>query len=398
MDLVTFSALFPNAAQPRHGLFVEARLRELRRHAPVRARVVAPVPWFPFASERFGHYGRLARVPARERRDGVDVAHPRYPLVPKVGMHIAPRAMAWGSRRAVAAAIAAAEASPVLDAHYFYPDGVAAAHLAERFGLPLVITARGSDINLLADFPRVRRRMLWAASRAQRLVAVSAALAARMGEIGMPEARIRVLRNGVDLDTFRVTDRRAAKAATGIDGPLVLSVGNLIELKGHHLVIEALARFPDASLVVAGEGPKLSELQALATRIGVARRVHFVGSVPQTALVEYYNAADMLVLASSREGMANVLLEALACGTPALATAVGGNPEVVAAPEAGRLLAARTAEAIADGMAALWREPIERAATRRYAETFSWRETARELYVQLGEAQAEYGASPSLTS
>lgn len=390
MELITFSTLFPNAAQTRHGLFVEGRLRELRSRYDVQASVVAPVPWFPLRHPVFGRYAQFARVPRRETRDGLTVWHPRYVLPPKLGMHIAPRALARGARRVVGQCVRSARA-PILDAHYFYPDGVAAAHLANRFDLPLVITARGSDINLLPQNVAVRRRMLWAADRACALVAVSHALARRMVAIGMDESKIHVLRNGVALDIFELRDRGVEREALGLKGPLLLSVGNLLPLKGHDLVIDALSAHPQATLVIAGDGPQLAALRARALESGVQHRVHFVGSVPQSRLVRYYNAADMLILASSREGMANVLLEALACGTPAVVTPVGGNPEVISSPAAGIVLSERSAAAIAQGVSALLNAPPSREQTRAYAESFAWADVARGLYGLFDDVRRERG-------
>ncbi len=393
MDLITFSTLFPNAAQPAHGLFVEARLRELRRRHHVSASVVAPVPWFPLRGERFGIYGRFASAPRFERRDGVDVHHPRYPLIPKVGMNLAPRGLALGASRCVASLVAKSAVTPTLDAHYFYPDGVAAAMLAGRHRLPLVISARGSDINLIAQFPAARRKILWAAGQADALVAVSSALADRMAELGMDERKIHVIRNGVDLDRFAPRDRDAERARLDLRGPVWLSVGNLVPLKGHELVIEALAGFPGATLIIAGEGPLDGVLRARAAALGLTENVRFVGSVKQNDLVGFYNAADVLVLASSREGMANVLLESLACATPVVATPVGGNPEVVADPAAGRLTGERSAAAIAAGVRELLADPPARAATRAWAEAFSWSESAARLHALL----ADIGASIEAT-
>lgn len=393
LDLVTFSTLYPNSAQPGHGLFVEARLKHLRAHHAVSASVIAPVPWFPLRHPMFGQYAQFARAPRVEQRNDIDVWHPRYPVVPKIGMHMAPHSLALGARASLARVLRDRSTTPVLDAHYFYPDGVAAAHLANRFGLPLVITARGSDVNRLPDFPAVRRRILWAAQRAQRVIAVSQALAARMRQLGMPAEKIRVLRNGVDLEMFHVQDRHAAREALGLDGPTVLSVGNLLELKGHHLVIEALARHPRATLIIAGSGPLSGQLKAQVQSLGLTSRVRFVGSVQQSELVRYYNAADMLVLASSREGMANVLLETLACGTPAVATGVGGNAEVISGPQAGLIVARRHVDDLADAMGQIWHAPPQRAATRRYAETFAWRDVADGLHTQLCEARDEYAGT-----
>jgi glycosyltransferase involved in cell wall biosynthesis len=130
-------------------------------------------------------------------------------------------------------------------------------------------------------------------------------------------------------------------------------------------------------LVVIGDGPERGALGALVRESGLGDRVRFVGAVAQEELRNYYGAADALVLASSREGWANVLLESMACGTPGVASRAGGSAEVVAAPEAGVLMTERSAEAVAEGVQSLFARYPDRAATRRYAERFSWDETTR---------------------
>jgi glycosyltransferase involved in cell wall biosynthesis len=143
------------------------------------------------------------------------------------------------------------------------------------------------------------------------------------------------------------------------------------------LVIEALQRMPDVLLLIAGRGPERDKLEALARRLGVAERVRFLGAVPQMELKKVFNAADLMVLASSREGWANVLLESMACGTPVVASNVGGSPEVVAAPEAGLLMSDYSSDGVADAVLRLRERNPDRAAARRYAEQFSWDFTTR---------------------
>jgi teichuronic acid biosynthesis glycosyltransferase TuaC len=199
---------------------------------------------------------------------------------------------------------------------------------------------------------------------------------------------VRVLRNGVDLDRFRPGDRVAARERFGCHRRTLASVGLLVERKGHHLVIESLKSLPDTDLLIVGEGPQRESLQELAKSQGVADRVRFLGLVEHSQLDQVYNAADALVLASSREGWANVLLEAMACGTPVVATAVWGTPEVVARPEAGVLVMERSAAGVADGVARLFAELPDRGNTRRYAENFSWQATTAgqiELFHQILE-------------
>jgi teichuronic acid biosynthesis glycosyltransferase TuaC len=374
MKILTFTTLFPNSEQQDHGIFVENRLVHLLASRQVTAEIVAPVPWFPLAGRIFGRFGGLARVPRQEQRHGLSIRHPRYLAIPKLGMHLAPLLLYLGARRAAKRLLADGYAFDLIDAHYFYPDGVAAVLLGCELGKPVVITARGTDINLIAEFPLPRRMILWAARRGAAVITVCEALRARLIELGADGAHIHTLRNGVDLVRFQPGDRDAARRSYGVDGaaPVLLSVGHLIERKGHHLVIEALTHLPAARLLIAGDGPERPTLERLATRLGVADRVRFLGRIAHDALAEVYGAADVLVLASSREGWANVLLEAMACGTPVAATKVWGTPEVVADPAAGLLVEPRTADAFASAIARLLAAPPPRSATRRYAERFSW--------------------------
>ena len=377
LRLLVLSSLYPNAAMPTFGVFVENRLRRVLATEAATAHVVASVPWFPIRHPRFGDYARWARVPERETRFAIPVTHPRYLTIPKVGMRLQPAFMHRALRRHVAALHRQGLGFDLVDAHYFYPDGVAAARLARELDLPLVITARGTDLNLIPTFAGPRRMIVDAAKQARAIVTVCAALKDVLLELGIPDRKVHVLRNGVDLELFAPGERATARRRLDANGPLLLSVGALIERKGHHLVIEALASLPEARLAIAGDGPEDGALRALAHRLGVADRVRFLGNVPHEELPRIYGAADVLVLASSREGWANVLLEAMACGTPVVATDIWGTPEVVTSPVAGRLVARRDAAAIADGVRDLLADPPDRAATRRYAEAFSWEETVR---------------------
>ena len=375
--ILTFTTLFPNALCPGHGIFVETRLRQLLQSGRVQARVVAPVPWFPSENSRYGRYAAFARVPQEEERYGITILHPRYPLLPKMGMTLAPLVLAQAVKPVLKRMIRDGYEFDLLDAHYFYPDGVAAAILGRSLNKPVVITARGSDLNLLAQYRLPRRMIQWAARHAAGMITVSAALKEVLVDLGAASERIEVLRNGVDLQLFHPIARAERRAGLGLKGRTLLSVGNLIPLKGHDLAIRALTLLPGIELLIAGDGPEEENLRALAAQTGVAQRVRFLGSLPQLQLRDYYGAADALVLASSREGWANVLLESMACGTPVVATSVGGTPEVVAAPQAGVLMAERTPEALVRAVQSLFAHYPDNAATRRYAERFNWDDTTR---------------------
>jgi glycosyltransferase involved in cell wall biosynthesis len=359
---------------PHHGIFVENRLRNLLASGEVASVVVAPVPWFPFSHEAFGRYASFARVPREEQRHGLAVLHPRYPMIPQVGMSSAPFLMYAALRNVIAEILKARFPFDLIDAHYFYPDGVAAVMLGRGLGKPVVVTARGTDVNLLPEYRVARRLVRWAAARAAGVATVSLALRERLIDLGVPGSRVQVLRNGVDLKLFAPQDRAVARRELGLnaDGPIVLSVGSLIPVKAVDLVVRAVSALAKATLVIVGDGPKRPALQRLARDLSLEQRVRFLGSMAPARLASAYNAADVLVLASVREGFPNVLLEALACGTPVVATAVGGMPEIVREPAAGRLVQERTPEAIAAALRAVLADPPARAAVRAYAERFAW--------------------------
>lgn len=377
--ILTLTGLFPSAARPRHGIFVEERLRQLVATGEVTAGVLAPVPWFPFTSPRFGEYADLARTPHRERRIGLEVQYPRYLTIPKVGMSVAPFLLALALLPRVRRYRREHPDLALIDSHFLYPDGVAACLVGRWLGIPVLMTARGSDVNLYPAHTVPRALIRWAIRQSARVITVSESLRNALLELGADPAKVVTLRNGVDLKRFRPVDRDAVRNRLGLSGPTVLSVGNLFELKGHHLVVEALAGLPGVTALIAGEGPMRAALAELTTRHGVANRVRLLGNVPQDELVDYYNAADMLVLASSREGMPNVVLESLACGTPVIATAVGGIPELIDTEDMGCLLTERSPGAIAEAIRRFQASPPDRTRVAAQADRFGWTPTIDRL-------------------
>jgi teichuronic acid biosynthesis glycosyltransferase TuaC len=386
-----FSTLYPSSVRPSHGIFVETRLRELLGSGEVETQVVAPVPWFPSTASRFGDWAKMASTPRFETHNGIPVHHPRYALPPKVGMNIAPWTLAWGARATVARLIRDGFDFDLIDAHYYYPDGVAAAMLAKWFNKPFVVTARGTDLNLIPEHVWPRRLIRQTADAAAASIGVCSALMDVLKDIGADPAKLHVLRNGVDLQRFVPEDRQASRAQLGLhtEGRLLVSVGHLIERKGHDIAIAALPLLPpDVRLAIVGDGIEHDRLRTQAQQLGVAERVHFAGSRPQTELKWWYSAADALVLCSSREGWANVLLEAMACGTPVIASNIWGTPEVVAGAAAGVLMDERTAAGLARGFTQLFASVPEGKDVRRYAEAFSWQATTAgqlELFHQILE-------------
>lgn len=387
--ILVFSTLYPNAAQPNHGVFVENRLRHTLALGGLDAAVLAPVPYFPFSHSVFGRYAAFAAVPKRETRHGLEIRHPRYAIVPRIDGGLTP----WLLYRAALPIARCMQAEggrfDVIDAHYFYPDGVAAAALGRALDIPVVITGRGTDLTLIPQSAGPRARILGAANEASAMVTVCEDLMHRLTALGADPNRTLVLRNGVDLELFSPGDRNAARSALGLTHFTLLSVGALIPRKGHDLIIRALAACPDCHLLIAGSGPLRAELERLAASQGVVERVRFLGDVPHKRLPEFYRAADVMVLASSREGWANVLLEAMACGTPVVATDVNGTAEALRSDVAGRLMPQRTSESLVETLNLLRRNMPRREDTRRYAEQFGWQIIARAnkaLLVAVAEA------------
>jgi len=378
LRLLTFSTLYPNAAQPNHGVFVENRLRHLVASGTATSTVVAPVPWFPSRHARFGGWARYAAAPAEELRHELRVLHPRYAALPRLGMYTAPWALLQAGRAALARLRAEGVRFDAIDAHYLYPDGVAAVWLAREEGLPVVITARGSDTSLMPSFALPRRLIGAALREADALIAVSAGLAEGLIALGAASEKVSVLRNGVDLAAFAPpADRVALRAELGLSGSVILSVGHLIERKGHHHAIAALTDLPGANLLIAGEGPERQALAALADRLGVAARVRLLGARPHGELARLYGAADVLVLASTREGWANVMLEAMACGTPVVAGPAWGSREAISTADAGLVLDEVGPGPIAAALRRLLADPPARSATYAHAKRFSWDQTTR---------------------
>ena len=384
--ILLFSTLYPSSVRPGHGIFVETRLRELLRGGGVEARVMAPVPWFPSSHPRFGSYAEMAATPTRETWNGIDVLHPRYPLLPKIGMTLAPALLAAACVTPMRRVIEGGFDFDVIDAHYYYPDGVAAAWLGRHLGKPVTITARGSDLNLIGRHPLPRRMMNWAARQSAASIGVCNALVDVLRDWGVEGQRLHVMRNGVDLDRFTPRPRDELRRQLDVQGsPVLLSVGHLVELKGHDLAIDTLALLkrthPQACLVIVGQGPERARLEARAAAAGLAASTRFTGALPQEELARWYGASDVLVLASSREGWANVLLEAMACGTPVVATRTGGTPEVVASPDAGLLVDERSANALHTAVLRLLAAAPTRQRVRAYAEGFTWQATSTQQRV-----------------
>ena len=376
LRVLTLATLYPDASRPNFGVFVERQTRGLAALPDTEVTVVAPIGLPPWPLGKLRHRA-LAALPRGETWHGLTVHRPRFLALPATqGRWQAPLLA-----RALRPLLDRLRFD-VIDASFFFPDGPAAVALRRRYGVPVSIKARGADIHHWGRAAATAAQVRAAGQGADGLLAVSAAMKADMVALGFPAERIAVHRTGIDHDRFRPADRAAAKAALGLAGPAVLSLGALIPRKGHGIVLDAVAALPGVTLLIAGDGPERAALAAQATGLGIADRVRLLGSLPHAELPRLLAAADVMALASASEGLANAWVEALACGTPIVVPDAGGAREVVTTPAAGRIVA-REASDFAAAIAELLDHPPAQADVAAAAAPFSWERNAVELRAHL---------------
>lgn len=380
LRVLTLSTLFPDATRPTFGPFVERQTLGLAAHPDVELRVMAPVGIPPLG--RFHpRYAGLAQLPDVETWKGLAVYRTPFGHIPGVGGGWDARALARALRRPLKG-IRGQFPFDVIDAQFFWPDGPAAVALGRELGVPVSIKARGADIHYWGSNPATAAQVIAAGQAADGMLAVSAAMKTDMVALGMPEDRIAVHYTGIDRQMFAVRDRSAAKAALAIRGPLIVSVGALIERKGQGSVIDALPALSDATLVLIGRGEDEAALKAKTVALGVADRVRFMGSLPPAVVADWLAAADVMALPSASEGLANAWVEALASGTPVVTCDVGGARELFDRPEAGKLVE-RHAGQIASAIGAILAAPPSRAAVAATVDRFSWETNTAALHAHL---------------
>ena len=381
LRILSISTLFPSPARPSFGLFVASQMRAVVALGMVDLVMINPIGIPPWPLSRRQPYATYDTAPAQSDVTGIPVHHPRFTLIPRLGADSNPRRIIraiWPLVRR----LHAQQPFDLVDAQFFFPDGPVAAEIARRLGLPHTIKARGSDILLWSTSPAALPQILKAGRSAAALLTVSQALGRDMAALGLPESRIITHYTGLDHSRFRLRPRAEARAALPFalppEAPLLVTPGSLIAIKGQELAIQALTHLPSAHLALAGAGPDEAALRALTARLGLTHRVHFLGQVNHDTLPILMAAAQAIVLPSEREGLANVWVEALACGAPLVIPPIGGAAEILTAPTAGRI-AARDPQAIAQAVqdvlaAAL---PPEHVAT--HAAGYTWENNARNL-------------------
>ena len=379
MRILTFASLFPNKMNPDFGIFILQRTSHLARRDGNAVEVVAPVPYAPKFLEGTAR-GSFVLIPTTEVIDNLQVHHPRYLLAPTVSMPLHGLLMYAGCLRHVKR-LHQEHHFDCIDAHYVFPDGLAAVLIGESLGIPVVVSARGTDIHTFQDFTMVRPQIRWALKHAAGVIAVSDSLARIMLDIEPCLKDIQTIGNGVDSGRFFPEGRQVAREKLGLDpqDKIIVSVAALKHVKGPDLLVRASAllkkSFAHCKVLFVGAGPELGNLRRLAEQLDCADICQFVGSVPNEHLKTYFSAADASCLASRKEGWPNVILESLACGTPVVATGVGEAPRLLANPELGIIVDPRL-EAIHAGLSRALRQPWNRATLSAYAQGHTWENVA----------------------
>lgn len=376
MRILAVTNLYPNSHQPNRAPFNRQQLRALAAEHAVE--VIAPIGWTSELSAR-RNGGRRTALDRLRICDGMRVHHPRYLFTPKMLRGWYGRFFLRSVRPCFAEAVASFRPDVVL-ACWAYPDGWAAVRLAREAGLPVAIKVHGSDVLGLREQQMKRSHTADALGAADAVIAVSRHLADEAILLGADTRRTHVVYNGIDTNLFRPGCRDEARRRLGIgrEERIVLFVGNLVQVKGLDVLIAACRRLTRAGTrfrcYVIGEGPLRSRLESSIARHDLVGCVSLLGARRLEQLPDWYRSADLLVLPSRSEGVPNVLLEANACGTPYIASRVGGIPEI---SDEAQLFPAGDDAALADQIAASLDapHPIE----RRGVQPRSWSDSAGAL-------------------
>ncbi len=383
MKVLIFTSLFPNHLQPNSAVFIKQRMSHFAKLKNCEIKVVAPVPYcpqWPF----LGKYYLYSQIKPTEVMEGIEIYHPRYIVIPKISMIFHAFSMFFATVLLVKK-IKKDFDFDLIDGHYIYPDGLAAVLSGKLFDVPVVLSARGSDINLFIKFRFIKPMIKFALRHADHVISVCDALKQQMVSLGIQEKKISVIPNGIDPNSFYQLSKSESRQYLSIpvNEKVILSVGSLIPLKGFHILLEAFVQVlqidTQVQLYIVGKGLYRKALETIITELSLERNVTLVGEVPNKKLCAWYSAADVFCLASSSEGWANVIMESLACGTPVVSTNVSGAPEIITTPDVG-LLVDRTPESISQGIITALRYDWDRGLIEKHISSRTWDVVAREVY------------------
>ena len=385
MKVLLISNNFPNSVESVRGIFAYHIAKSLQKKCDLE--VIAPLPWIPKAAvNRFSSKHPFAAVPYEEDINGIKVYHPRYLVIPKILGFMHGIFMFFPLLRLIKR-LEHTKKIDVLNAHWVFPDGVATAWVGRRLKKPTVLTGMGCDLNYYPSLPFRKKLIVDALNMANMITVKGKELEQKVMELGFPEGKISVIPNGLDFGEFSIISRKQARQKLQLEheGPIVLSVASLDEAKGGRYLVEAM-KWVDGQmegnpkLIMVGDGPLKDMLMQQAMDLGIEKRVLFMGKRPHEEIALWMNAADLFCLSSIREGRPNVLLEAIACGTPVVASNVGSIPEMIQTAN-GRIAKAADSKILARQILDCLGRTWDRKAIRNSIAGFTWEDSA-ELYMQ----------------
>ncbi|NOT83202.1 MAG: glycosyltransferase family 4 protein [Methylococcaceae bacterium] len=385
--VVAFTNLFPRPWEPQRATFNRQQLERLAQCYDLE--VLVPVSWLDWLK---------ARRQGQDTRSRVSSAATRY-----FNYFYIPKLFRWSyggtlllSMLSVLPRMLGQNRPNIIYTPWAYPDGFATVVIGRLLGIPVVVKVLGSDINDFTTIPGVKAQIVWTLKNAAAVVAVSQDLAGKVIALGASPANTEVIYDGVDPARFKPLNQQHCREQLALDAQakIIVYVGNLLPTKGCLDLIDSFAQLkqqmPDALLVYVGKGDICAaKMAARADSLGVKAAVRLVGTQPHEIVASWMGAADVVVLPSYNEGVPNVLLEAMACGKPIVATHVGGIPEVV--PNfAGILVApgdiAVIAEALKTAISATW--DADKIIT--HVSQFTWERNIAELQAVL-DSKANLG-------
>ena len=383
LNLLLVTNLYPTPVESTRGIFVYQLVKRLRVHCDIT--VVCPLPWFPAVPlpATPARWRSLSRVPQEYSIDGAKVYSPKYPMIPRISENFHAILMSI-TLYPLIKKLHAQRHFDVMNAQWLYPDGVAAARISQRLGIPLVLSALGSDVNVfIAEEPKWKQ-IVWSLKRAAAITTVSQAFKDRLVGESVPQAKITVIPNGADCALFKLRSKVKCRTTLRLDPQrkAIIFVGRLVEIKGVDYLIDAAEklsrRHQDFIVYLLGDGHLRDAYERDIRARGLAEKVKCMGGRSHSEIPVWMGAADVFCLPSLQEGCPNVVLEALFSGRPVVASRAGGVPEMVNTRN-GVLVEPGDAAGLCDGLdralAKLW----DAQAIRDSVSHFTW-ETAAEDY------------------
>lgn len=397
LKVLILTNLFPNPEQPGRGNFIALMVRELKRYAKIT--VISPLPWFPNLPilKRLGSWYQFAKIPFFSNSNGFPVYYPKYMVIPKLFGATQTITLALSAVKLVRRLVAEKKVD-IINVHWVYPDGVAAVWIAKQAGVPVVISARGSDINLYGNYRFRRPQIKWALKNSDRITAVSKALSEKIvRELGVSKDKVIVIPNGVDSDRFRLLNKEEVRKQLGLEQnrKYLLFVGRLHEVKGLEYLIKALSilkmrKALSFETILIGDGHLKKDLKRLIETNGVKDKVSMIGEKPNAEIPLWMNACDILCLPSKLEGLPNVILEANACGLPVVASKVGGILEILR-DDNGICVKPQDSLALADSIELAMKKYWNREMISQSVNDFSWVKTSERYLNVFNEILTKHG-------